>query len=170
MRRKHGRIRDELSPEIREQVDRLLIEDATYEQITAFVKERGFEIGRSVIGRYGKDFLENYRRLRIVEDQSKTLVSQAGEGMVLEEAGSKIFAQMIIEALLTGKIDVAESPRIIGDFAKLQASSVLRERLKKEYAERAKKVADDVGKVAKAKGLSDETAEEIRRKILGIVK
>jgi len=69
IRRKHGRIRDELPPEIREQVDRLLIEGATYEEVREFLTRRGIEIGRSSIGRYGKDFLNAYSRLRVVEDK-----------------------------------------------------------------------------------------------------
>ena len=40
-RRKHGRIQDELPAEIREQVDRLLIEGGvTYDDIKAFLEEK----------------------------------------------------------------------------------------------------------------------------------
>jgi hypothetical protein len=97
-------------------------------------------------------------------------VSEAGDGMILEEAASKLFSQMILEAQMSGKLDIKKLPRIISDFAKLQASVVSRERLKKELTEKVKETADAVSRVARAKGLSDETAEEIRRKILGITK
>ena len=166
-RRQHGRIRDELPPEIRAQVDRLLIEPGnTYDDIKAFLDDQGFDFSRSAIGRYGKDFLNMYQRLKVIEDKSKALVSDAGDGMILEEAASKIFAQMILEAQLDGSLDIKALPRIISDFAKLQSSTVSRERLKKEFAEKARKVADDVVESVKAKGLSDESAEEIRNKIL----
>lgn len=171
-RRRHGRVRDELPPEVREEVDRLLIEPGvTYDDIRAYLADKGYDISRSAIGRYGKDFLSVYQQLRMIEDKSKALVSEAGgDGMVLEEAASKLFAQLILEAQMSGQIKVTKLPRIISDFARLQASTVLRERLKKEFADRVKKTADEVGKVARAKGLSDETAEEIRKKILGISK
>ena len=166
-RRQHGRIRDKLPDEIREQVDRLLIEGAnTYDDIQAFLSGKGYDISRSAIGRYGKDFLNTYQRLRVIEEKSKALVSEAGDGMVLEEAASKLFAQMILEAQMDGSLDIKTLPRIISDFAKLQTSTVNRERLKKEFAEKARKVADDVVKTVKAKGLSDESAEDIRHKIL----
>ncbi len=166
--RVHSRISNELPPEIRRKVDRMLVEGYTYDEIAAWLKERGFDISRSGIGRYGKGFLASYQKLRVIEDKSKTLVSEAGEGMILEEAASKIFAQMIIEAQLSGELDIKELPRIISDFAKLQASVVLRERLKQDFGQRAKNAAADVVKIAKSKGLTDATAEQIRKKILGI--
>lgn len=168
--RTHSRISEELPPDLRREVDRLLVEgNATYDDIRAFLATKGYDIGRSSIGRYGKDFLVNYQRLKIIEDQSKTLVSEVGDGMILEEAAAKIFAQKIIEAQLTGKFDVLALPRLVSDFAKLQASSVVRERLKMEIKTKVQKAADEVVKVAKSGGLSKEKAEEIRKKILGIV-
>jgi hypothetical protein len=170
-RRQHGRVRDELPVEVREQVDRLLIEPGvTYDDIKKFLDEQGHDISRSAIGRYGKDFLSIYQQIKVIEDKSKVLVSEAGDGMILEEAASKLFSQMILEAQMSGKLDIKKLPRIISDFAKLQASVVSRERLKKELTEKVKETADAVSRVARAKGLSDETAEEIRRKILGITK
>ena len=169
IRRKRGRIRNELAPEIREQVDRLLIEGATYEKVREFLARRGIEIGRSSIGRYGKDFLNAYSRLRVVEDKSRALVSETGDGLVLEEAASKIFAQMVIEAQLSGDLDIKALPRIISDFAKLQSSSIMRERIKLTFRERAKSVAGEVAKVARTGGLAEEKAALIKKKILGIV-
>ena len=75
---------------------------------------------------------------------------------------------MILEAQLSGKLDIKKMPRIISDFAKLQASSVQRERMKKDMAEKAVKAADAVERIAKKGGLSDKAAEDIRKKILGI--
>ena len=170
-RRTHFSVRDELPAQIREQVDRLLIEPkVTYDDIKKYLDEQGFDISRSAIGRYGKDFLNTYQQLKVIEDKSKALVSEAGDGMVLEEAVSKLFATMILEAQMSGKLNIKKLPRIISDFAKLQQSTVGRERLKKEFSEKAKKTADDVSRIVKSKGLSDESADEIRRKILGIAK
>jgi len=169
-RRKHSRVQDELPAEVREQVDRLLTEQATYDEIKEFLDREGYDISRSAIGRYGHDFLAAYQNLRIIEDKSRALVSEAGDGMVLEEAAAKLFSQMILEAQLSGKLDIKKLPRIISDFAKLQSSTVSRERLKRDIAQRVTQTADDVAKTVKKSGLSDETAEEIRKKIMGISK
>jgi len=94
------------------------------------------------------------------------LVSEAGDGMVLEEAASKIFAQMILEAQLSGELDIKELPRIISDFARLQASSILRERMKKEFEKKVEKTADKVEETARREGVSPETIQKIRRDVL----
>lgn len=167
--RNHSRITDDLPEDIRREVDRLLMEEsATYDDIRDFLASKGHDISRSAIGRYGKGFMNHVRRLRIIEDKSRTLVSDAGDGMVLEEAAAKIFSQQIIELLMEEDFEVKNLPRIISDFAKLQTSSALRERMKHEIAKAVEKTADDVEKIAKAGGLTDEKAAVIRKKILGI--
>ena len=167
IRRKHGRIRDELPPEIREQVDRLLIEGATYEEVREFLTRRGIEIGRSSIGRYGKDFLNAYGRLRVVEDKSRALVSETGDGLVLEEAASKIFAQMVIEAQLADKVDIIEIPRLISDFAKLQSSSAQRERVKATLQKKARRVIEEAEK-GKEKMSKEEILSFIKERVYGL--
>ena len=168
--RQHSRVSDELPAEIRAEVNRLLIEPGvTYDDIQKFLAEKGYDISRSAIGRYGKGFLAVYQKLRIIEDKSKALVSEVGEGLVLEETASKLFVQKIIELQLEDKIDPMEIPRILSDFAKLQASSIMRERLKDDFKKKIDKAADDVVKTVKKQGLSEETAAEIRKKILGVV-
>lgn len=168
--RTHSRIDDELPVEIREQVNRLLVEGgATYDEIKTFLDERGFDISRSAIGRYGKGFMATYQRLRIIEDKSRTLVSEAGDGLVLEETAAKMFASQIIEAQLAGEIDMKTLVKLIGGFAALQSSSVQRERIKKDVQKKVEKTADDVEKVVKAAGISEDTINEIRRRVMGII-
>jgi hypothetical protein len=168
--RRHSRIGDELPQVLKREVDRLLVEgNVTYDDIKAFLEEKGYDISRSAIGRYGKEFLASYQKLRVIEEKSRALVSDAGDGMVLEEAAAKIFAQKIVEAQLLEGFDILENPRLIGDFAKLQSSTVARERFKREIKEKVVKTAESVVRTARQGGLSEEKAEEIRRKILGIV-
>lgn len=129
----HGRIRDELPQEVREKVDRLLVEGgSTYDDIRDFLAAEGYDISRSAIGRYGKDFLNTYQRLRIAEDKARTLISEVGDGLGLEEAASKVILQQVLETLLSGELDSKEIAGLMGSLAKLQAASVHRERLKKE--------------------------------------
>lgn len=168
--RKHSRLTDDLPEDVRKEVDVLLVQgSATYKEIKDFLKNKGYDISHSSIGRYGKDFMAMYQRLRIIEDKARTLVSEAGDGMVLEEAVSKTFSQMLLELLHAGKLDLKKAPKIIGEFARLQASTVLRERVKSEYAKKVKRVGEDVEKIVKTSGLTDAKAAEIRKKILGIV-
>jgi len=169
--RTHSRIASDLPQEVRREVDRLLIEgSATYEEIKAFLASRGHDISKSAIYRYGRKFLIAYRKLRVVQDQSRALVADAGDdAMLLEEAAAKIFAQKIVEAQLEGAFDVLALPRLLSDFAKLQSSSIMRERLKAQLRKKVSVAAEHAVKVARSGGLTEEKAAEIRKKILGIV-
>jgi hypothetical protein len=171
-RRKHSRLATELPKEIRAEVDRLLLEPGiTYDDIKEFLTGRGFDISRSSIGRYGQEFMSAYQRLRQVEDQAKSLVTEAGgDGLVLEEAASKLFAQQILEALVNNSMDVREKAKLIDAFAKLQASSTMREKFKSDLAAKAATAAEKVEKIVRKGGLSAETVQTIRREILGIAR
>lgn len=168
--RRHSKVETELSDEVKRQVDRLLIENATYEEIAAFLKEKGHDISKSSIGRYGKGFLNAYKRLRMIEDQSRTLKSEAGEGLVIEEAASKMFTQQVLEQLLDSGMDKKLLPKLMLSFSALQSSSVAREKFKADLQKRVVKAAEDVTKIAKKSGLTDDAAAQIREKILGIGK
>lgn len=164
--RVHSKI-DSLPPEERECVNRMLIEGCTYEQIGEYLKGKGFDISKSSVGRYGKGFLERVRQIRIVEDKANALVDQVGDdALILEEGASKMLATAIMDRLL--KDDIEDLDKLVASFARLQSSSVQRVALQKKLQEKARKVAESVTKTVKKAGLSQEMAEEIQRKILGI--
>ena len=168
--RRHSSLTDNLPSEVMAQVNRLLIEPATtYDDVKTWLEGQGYDISRSAIGRYGKDFFAEFQRQRMVEEQAKALVSDAEEnGLILEEAAAKVFARKIFEGVMSGSLDIQKMPRIISDFAKLQSSSIQRERLKSEYAKKAEKAAESVVDEVQKLGLSEAGVERIRRKILGI--
>jgi len=166
--RRHGRMH-ELPADLLKQVNGLLVEpDTTYDDIRDFLKGRGYDISRSAIGRYGKSFLNILRETRIIEDKAAALVSEAASGLVLAEAADKLLAKKLIELLLADGVDLAATTRIMGDFAKLQSSSVQRERMKADLKKKTEKAVESIEKIVKKSGLSDATAAQIRQKILGI--
>lgn len=170
MARRHSRIETELPADLREALNRLLLEGATYEEACAFCQERGHDISMSSMGRYGKRFFEAYQAVKQFEDQARVLTSGPGQGLSLEEATSKMLLQRVMAGLISGEVDVKEMPRVISDVAKLQAASVARERFKADVAAKARKAADKVEGLVRQAGLSDETVAKIRAGILGIAR
>ncbi len=165
--RRRSKVETELPRELREEVDRLLIEGATYEEIAAYVKSRGHEISRSSIGRYGKEFLNTYRQIRMIEDQAEALVSNPEKALRLEEAATKLFLQQVMQLLLRAEVDILEMPRILSDFAKLQQSSVARERLKAQTAAQMREAGEKVAEAVEAREAEGRrvSAEELKRMI-----
>lgn len=170
--RRHSKIETDLPADLREEVNRLLLENTTYEDVALYCKAKGFDISRSSVGRYGKDFFEAYQNIRRFEDQSRALQSEVGDGMLLEEATTKLLLQKVMAALVDGSYDVLEIPRIISDVARLQVSSVQREKIKADFEkdlEKKKKAAvKNIEKKVK-KHLDPETLRIIREEVYGIV-
>lgn len=167
----HGRIRDELPQEVREKVDRLLVEGgSTYDDIRDFLAAEGYDISRSAIGRYGKDWLNTYQRLRIAEDKARTLVSEIGDGLALDEAASRLLMQQVLELLISTELTPKERASLMKSVAILQSSSVQREKLKKELRSKVEEVAEEVTQTARRGGMSDELIREMEERVLGIIR
>jgi len=167
----HGRIRDELPQEVREKVDRLLVEGgSTYDDIRDFLAAEGYDISRSAIGRYGKDWLNTYQRLRIAEDKARTLVSEVGDGLALDEAASRLLMQQVLELLISTELAPKERASLMKSVAILQSSSVQREKLKKELRSKVEEVAEEVTQTARRGGMSDELIREMEERVLGIIR
>lgn len=131
--RRHGKVH-QLPSEIRKEVDDLLTTPGvTYQDIEEYLKPKGYDISMSSIGRYGKDFLNTYQQLRIIEDQARTLVSDAGEGLTLDEAGGKLSAKMLIEILTSKEKADAMDPKLLAAFASMQKAAVAREKMKQDF-------------------------------------
>ena len=164
-----SKIESELPAETRQQLNRLfLVENISYDEARDWLKEQGYDISRSSIGRYGKKFFEAYKKIKQFEDQAQTLKSDVGEGLLLEESLTKILLQKVQEAVIDGTMDVIAVPRILSDVAKLQSSSIQRERIKMDFTEFKKKAIEAISEVAKKAGISADTEERMRKRIMGI--
>ena len=168
--RTRSKIETELPAALRDQMNRLLLDGSTYEEIAAWCASQGYDISKSAVGRYGHRFFESYQAIKQFEDQSKAIVSAAEDGMPMEEAVGKMILQKVMAALVGGEADIMENVKLIGEVSKLQKAHVAMAKHKIDLENRAKTVAEEVDTIAKKGGLSDEVADQIRRKILGIAK
>ncbi len=172
-RRKHFAV-DELPVEVRTAVHDLIQSGRTYRDIAEHLRSLGHPIAPSSLCRYGKDFLSRLERLRTVNEQSKAILEQSeGNPLRLEEAATQISLGLMTEALLKMQdLDGADPVDLMQALARLQSASVQRERLRiqwrEEQRQRAKEAADDVAKMAKDGGLSDEVIRRIEERVLGI--
>lgn len=174
--RRRSRVETDLPREIKEQVDCLLVENATYEEIAEFCRAKGHDISKSSIGRYGKEFLSAYREIRILEDQARVLKGAVGDGLALEEAGTKALMRKLLQLFLSSEFDVTELPRLVSDFAKLSSASVQREKWKAEVEKRVREAGEKVAAAVEAeaggpaKPMSAERLREIIRDTYGVAR
>jgi hypothetical protein len=163
-----------LPAEVKKWLDGALIEGnfSGYELLAAELKLRGHDISKSGLHRYGSSFDERLRALKIVTEQAKAVVLAAPDE---EDAVTEALVRLTQEKLFSVVMDLNVDPEkvnlssITRSIAELARSSVGQ---KKWASEARAKAMNDAASVAvkevKNAGLSDETAEFIRKKILGV--
>lgn len=144
-----------------------------YVALSDWLKEQGYEISKSSLHRYGSGFEQRLSAIKIATDQAQAIADTIGDDQgVLGDALTRLIQektfQLLVEmeSLSVEDVDFTKLGEMV---AKLNKTAVLQKKWISDMREKAAKTADEVVKVAKSGGLSAERAEEIRKKILGIV-
>lgn len=162
-----------LDPRIRESVDSAIREGrATIDDIVAIIRTMGGEASRSAVGRYKQQAESQMQKYREAQEIAKVWIGKlqadpdGDVGRLLSEMLRTAAFQTIGDMEAAGPMDLMLLAKALKDLAgtdKLTADRILKVR-----AETLKHAAQEVQKVAVQAGLSDETAERIRKKILGV--
>lgn len=175
---------DRLGPEIKDLIGKLRIDFGwSIDEILAKLHELGQgEISRSALGRHVKSLEEIGAQLRMARETAQALVAQVGEGNEDRLADLNIeLAQSMILRMMTATNDegdgqpVTFSPMEIMLVTKaLQQAAGARKtntdlilKTRQEAAKAAAKAVDAVAKDRPA-GLTKDTVDEIKRRIMGI--
>ena len=165
-----------LPKKILEQVNEMIVAVGegrkTYEEISAWLTGQGYETSKSAVGRYAK-YVTALEKVRMVGEQAKVIIEASGQDpLKIEEATAKLGAVIMMEvfqeAMSGDRIDVKHIGHLMGDFARLQKSSVDRERLKAVVMEKFEKAITDAK--TKAKGMSKEDfIEFMKERLYGLL-
>lgn len=131
-KRGHSKIA-KLPDELRQAVDRLILEGKTYQEITDYLSEMGEGVSRSSVNRYGQKFVARMEKLRMFQDQAKIIVERTKDRPALEtaEAANQMAIQTILEAVLEmDDLKGEKSTELFKSLALLERSAVQREKLK----------------------------------------
>lgn len=151
-------------------LDRALADNgfADYELLAAELKERGFDISKSAIHRYGQEFENRLSALRMATEQAKAISeSIPDDAGAMNDALIRLVQQKAFDTLL--KMEEGAPMKEIGLMvARLSNATVKQKQWATEVREKAATAADAVEKIAKNGGLSPAAVKEIRSRILGI--
>lgn len=167
-----------LPDELRHELDRLLSDGKfTIVQITDHMRTLGAEVSKSSVHRYSQDFERMTEDIRLTREMARAV------GRELKDDIDGNATQMLVESmhalLLKARMQLADSGDIdaksVSDLAKavkdLQVASKsnveMRWKLREQVAREAAQAVDDV---VQKQGLSAETVETIKERILGIGK
>lgn len=173
----------QLPPEIKAELDKKLIEGSfsDYEGVTEWLNgrlaEEGLELTVSISGmhRYGQTFENKISAIKIATEQAKAIAeASSDEEGAMTEALIRLVQQQAFDILVNMQGDDEEAiakvfPKMGVMIAKLSKASVDQKKFAAEVRKKATAAADDVAKIVKKGGLSEDKAEEIRKRILGIV-
>ena len=136
--RAHGKI-DGLPAKVREDVEQQLMEGRTYDSISGDLKEQGYDIHASSVGRYGRRYLKKFESVRVAQQFARLLAEDNIERPPTEihEANNLILNQIIMETLMDEELDAAGLGKAANAVATLQRAQVQNERLKTESRKEA---------------------------------
>lgn len=176
-----SKIETDLSPALRAELDRRLAEGGFggYQALTDWLRDEGFEIGRSAVHVYGQALQRRLESVRASTQAAREIAALATDeaddrsGAIISIVQSEIFNTLLQLQEVEEEQDQIARMKLLNNAAKniatLTRASVTLKRYQGEVAQRARAAADAAAKVGRAGGLSDEAIEQIRAGILGIV-
>ncbi len=164
---------DVLDPEGKAWLDRQLVERnfTGYTDITEQFAGKGYTLSRAAIGRYGKRYKEELQELRQTVEMAKGFVEVVGDdaGSLAQTLNS--LAQQEAIAVMRDKRFKGEDidlPKLFSSIAQLNKSDISVKKYAAEIRRKTREVAERTKQTLAKAGASRETAEAIKRDILGI--
>lgn len=156
---------------MRDELNRRLIENAFggYKELELWLKSKGYNISHQAIWHYGQEFEKKLDKIDFLTQQAKAICdASVDEENALAEALTKLAQQKAFERLLT--IDHIEEntsfTSLVRSIADLNRSSVSLKKYRQELKDKLSLITTELSQKA---GLSDDVAQQIREKILGVI-
>lgn len=161
-----------LPAQVKAWLDKALVDSqfGDYELLKQELANRGYDISRSALQRYGQDFGERLSALAMASEQARAVVAAApDEEGAVNEALMRLVQEHLFKLLLENgeKIDL---PKIARAVAELGKASVVQKKWQAEVRARLEVAAQKVEQIVKKGGASPETVSLIKSEILGVVK
>lgn len=177
MARRKSSIRS-LPDDLRKEVDRLLREDRfTLVQVTEHLRALGADVSKSAVHRYSQSFEEVAHEMRLVREMSAALGKELDE--VADGDATRLLVESLQALILRSRMELAKGEELDPEAVMLLAKALkdlgaamktsvdVEFKIRDRVAREAAKVA---ASTAKEKGLSADTVDLIKERILGIAK
>lgn len=164
----------QLPEEVRRWLDQSLVEGdfSGYNALAEELETRGYEISKSALGRYGKEFKQRLERIKMRTQMAVALRDFVGDddGTMVDALNRIMMDKLwaVLEAMDGADVDpkqIAQLSRAVSD---LSRATVSQKKFMDEMRTKAAAAAEEVSDLAKAEGLSSDGIATLRRKILNI--
>ncbi len=162
-----------LPEEVKAELDKRLVAGgfSDYGTLAAWLQEKGFEISRSAVHRYGQEFEAKLAAIKIATEQARAITEAVGDDQgMMGDALTRMAQEKAFQVLMK-----MEAENIAGDVylphlgrmvAELNKSSIAQKKWMAEIREKTKKAIENIEQ--KAKKLTPEDLKVIREEIYGI--
>lgn len=173
---------DMLPPEVKSWLDKALAEGnfSGYQQLEELLKERGYNIGKSSIHRYGQKLETKLSAIKASTQAAMAIAEAAPDdadllnSAVLQMAQTEIFNALVAMQEAAAEDDPAARLLLMTKAGKgigeISRASIDVKKHKIAVEEKAKTAAQVVGEKARKGGLTEEAIREIEEQILGIAR
>lgn len=146
---------------------------AGYTELADLLATRGYELSRSALGRYGKKFKEEQHQLKQSIEMAKAFAQVIGDdGAAMNQTLTALAQQELMTVIREAKYsDAIKLPELVRSIASLNRSDI--NTRKYQIVQVARKAAlsdaaDAVEQAAHEKGMDEEYAQYLRKRILGV--
>jgi hypothetical protein len=170
-------IKTTLPDHVRAELDRRLVasEFSNYDDLIEWLREQGFSISHSALGRYSMRFERKLAAMKAASDQARAVIqADPDQGGAMNDALVRLLSgksfNVLVEAEEVGETgDLAKLARAVSQLGRVtlrqrEWSEAVRERLDAQKAAAQKKIDG----IEKKGGLTKEAADAIRDVMLGI--
>lgn len=163
-----------LDSDLRAALDQLLADGVTYSEITEELQRRGASVSRSAVGRYAQHQEQISQDIRMTREMAQAIGRELED---VEGDSGRLVIESMQALLLRARMEMATSseidPKSLGELTRsakdLQHALKLNVDTEVKIRERVlKEAAESVTEVAVAQGLTAETVDSIKRRILGL--
>jgi hypothetical protein len=173
-KRTHSSV-SKLPPEVQAAITARLNAGATYQDIVDYLHAMGHAVSRSAVGRWGQSVHQRHVHFAAAADLAHYLTEKLSAEQ-LEEAATVLALDLVVDALMqhdditTGDegLYLPHVTQLISALARVSVANLARDKWNADVERKAQEAADAVSRQARSEGLSDETVELIKSRILGI--
>jgi len=160
-----------LPDEIRQALEQKLLRGgfSDYAGLAEWLAEQGFEISKSSVHRFGQNFEDRLRSLKVATDQAKAIAEASEDDAgAMNDALIRLVQTKTFELLVELETSDKNLPKIGMMVAKLARAAVQQKKWQTEAEEKIRQQAiEDAVDLVEGKGLLDaKTIKELREQLL----
>jgi hypothetical protein len=169
---------DRLPKEIREELDSRIVKKgfAGYRELSAWLREEGFEIRKSAIHNHGQKLEQRLKAIKLATEEARAIVAASPDD---DNAMNDALVRLVQDRLFTflvdlelEDIDAVKLSKVSRGIADVARASISQKKYMQEVRERVKagvaKTSEAVAVAERGGGISPEAGKAIRDALLGI--